>query len=295
LRKAGIQLVTFDNQYYPELLRQINNPPPLLYLLGNSRLLSRPSVAIVGSRAATSYGKRVASLLARGLVENGVTVVSGMALGIDGAAHRGALDGSGATVGVLGCGLDVIYPRQHETLYREIRKQGLLISEYPVGTRPDGFRFPARNRIIAGLCLGVVVVEAAARSGSLITAGLALEEGREVFAVPGQVDSFKSKGTHWLLQQGAKLVQSVDDILEELAGVLGPLHPGDVAETAACSISDDGGGELLRHIDVYPMARDELIRCCGLDAGRVAELLLFLELEGLVEILPGNRVRSLQK
>ncbi|MEN8190389.1 MAG: DNA-processing protein DprA [Thermodesulfobacteriota bacterium] len=296
LEQIGARVLCLDDPLYPESLRQISGAPPLIYLHGDISLLEKSSIAVVGSRAATSYGKRVAALLARGLVESGLNVVSGLAHGIDAEAHRGALSGCGATIGVLGCGLDVVYPKQNRALYSELRQRGLLVSEYPLTTQPDGFRFPARNRIIAGLSLGVVVVEAAARSGSLITASLALDEGREVFAVPGQVDSFKSKGTHWLLQQGAKLVQSVDDILEELQGVFGerclttPESTGVQGETA-----DPETAALLGLIEPYPMDRDELIRRSGLAPGRVAELLLFLELEGLVEVQPGNKIRSIER
>ncbi|MDO9042676.1 MAG: DNA-processing protein DprA [Desulfocapsaceae bacterium] len=293
LAGLGAQAVCLEDQHYPSLLRQTNSPPPVLYVLGRIELLGTCCVAIVGSRAATSYGRRIASTLARDLAARGVTVVSGLALGIDAEAHAGALSASGATIGVLGCGLDVIYPQQNSRLYEQILGAGLLVTEYPLGTTPEGFRFPARNRIISGMSYGVVVVEAARKSGSLITAELALDEGRDVFAVPGQVDSFKSAGAHWLLQQGAKLVISARDILEELplcSGLQGPEN-GVLGVGGEPESLDPPSLALLEQIEPYAMKRDALIAGSGLSPGRVAEFLLLLELEGLVEMLPGDEVR----
>lgn len=292
LHSGGASALCLSDTGYPELLKTIADPPHVLYAQGNVELLHSSSIAMVGSRAATAYGKRAAFTLARDLADAGATVVSGLATGVDSEAHRGALSVHGATIGVLGCGLDVTYPRQNARLYEEIRKDGLLLTEYPLGTKPDGFRFPARNRIIAGLSHGVVVVEAAKKSGSLITAEMALEEGREVFAVPGQIDSFKSSGAHWLLQQGAKLVQSAEDILVECGGGLGMLSAvsADHVVSPVSSI-DRESAELLERIDVYPSARNELIARSGLSSAKIAELLLLLELEGLVEMLPGDEVR----
>lgn len=291
LSALGGQALCLDDAGYPSLLRQITGPPPVLYFHGRKELLAGCCLAIVGSRAATSYGRRIASTLAHDLAGREVVVVSGLALGIDACAHAGALAASGGTIAVLGCGLDVVYPRQNRHLYEQIRASGILLSEYPLGTRPEGFRFPARNRIIAGICHGVVVVEAARKSGSLITAEFALEEGRDVFAVPGQADSFKSAGAHWLLQQGAKLVLSAADILEELPHSAGPRHAD----------RENGGGKptgldpeiaaFFALIEPYPMKRDTLIAESGLASGQVAEFLLLLELEGLVEKLPGDEIR----
>ncbi|MFH2122245.1 MAG: DNA-processing protein DprA [Pseudomonadota bacterium] len=295
LAGSGAQAICLDDQNYPSLLRQINGPPPVLYVRGRSELLETCCVAIVGARAATTYGHRVASFLARDLAARGVTVVSGLALGIDACAHAGALAASGATVAVLGCGLDVVYPQQNNDLYEQIEDAGVLVTEYPLGTRPDAFRFPARNRIIAGMSYGVVVVEAARKSGSLITAELALDEGRDVFAVPGQLDSFKSAGAHWLLQQGAKLVLSAEDILEELhlcTGVQGEKTRGTGAENETLELAPELLA-LLDKIEPYAMKRDTLIAGSGLSPGRVAEFLLLLELEGLVEMLPGDEVRRI--
>jgi len=296
LQSGGATALCPTDTNYPTLLKEIIDPPHVLYAQGNIDLLNSFSVAMVGSRAATAYGKRAAFTLARNLADAGTTVVSGLAIGVDSEAHRGALSVNGSTIGVLGCGLDVTYPRQNAKLYEKIRAEGLLLSEYPLGTKPDAFRFPARNRIIAGLSCGVVVVEAARKSGSLITAEMALEEGREVFAVPGQIDSFKSSGAHWLLQQGAKLVQSVEDILAECEnGLSGSSAVSTVGTVLPDDSIDKESADLLRIIDVYPGARDELISRSGLGSAKVAELLLMLELEGLIEMLPGDDVRKIQK
>jgi len=292
LERFGGKALCLADENYPKLLRQINRSPVVLYTVGQQELFDCPCVAIVGSRAATTYGRQSSYRLAENLASRSVTVVSGLALGIDTQAHAGSLSVSGSTIAVLGCGLDVVYPYQNRKLYEQIRADGLLVSEYPLHTRPDGFRFPARNRIIAGLSLGVVIVEAARKSGSLITASMALEEGREIFAVPGRIDSFKSAGTHWLLQQGAKLVQSVDDIFEELAP--GLIRDGDLSGKSKKTIVDLDPDEsaLLNSLDVYPIKRDELIHKVSFSPARVNELLLFLELEGLVEMLPGDEVRK---
>ena len=292
LHAGGATALCPEDPEYPHLLKEIADPPAVIYVQGNVELLQSPCVAMVGSRAATAYGKRTAFTLAQRIVESGFTVVSGLALGVDGEAHNGALSVGGNTIGVLGCGLDVVYPRLHSKLFEQIRKNGLLVSEYPLGTRPDGFRFPARNRIIAGISRGVVVVEAAKKSGSLITAGMALDEGREVFAVPGQIDSFKSSGSHWLLQQGAKLVQSVEDIFVEL-GWEGLASPG-VEQSGLPDVALDPDAEkLLNMLDVYPTSRNEMIARSGLKAAKVTELLLLFELEGLIEMLPGDELRRL--
>jgi len=296
LESDGAQALSFEDPAYPALLRQIADPPPVIYILGKKELLQGDAVAVVGSRAATVYGKRAAYSLAGSLARFKVGVVSGLALGIDAEAHAGSLAAGGRTVAVLGCGLDVIYPRQNGDLYRKIAEHGVLVSEYPLGTRPEGFRFPARNRIIAGLSQGVVVVEAAKRSGSLITAQLALDYDREVFAVPGQVDSHKSAGAHWLLQQGAKLVLRAEDIVEELPDRILSCEGEKVAGKRDKSSDLDPDAErLLNHIEPYPQTRDQLMENSGLSPARMSELLLFLELEGLVEVLPGDKVRRVEK
>ena len=292
LKRLGGRPLSLVDPDYPEQLRQTAQPPPVLYVRGDTALLNRPAVAIVGSRSATTYGRRTAANLARDLGRRGVTVISGLAVGIDAAAHLGCLDGDGATVGVLGCGLDVVYPRTNRELYDEISGRGLLVSEYLLGTKPDGFRFPARNRIIAGLCRGVVVVEAARKSGSMITVQFALDEGREVGAVPGQVDSVKSSGTHWLLQQGASLIISAEDVLQML-GLDGAREPAGSKSTPERTGVSGASRELLELIETYPMSRQELLSRSGLDAPRLSELLLLLELEAAIELLPGDRVRKL--
>ncbi len=290
---GGAEVICPDDTQYPVALKEITDPPAVLYVQGRVDLLRSLCLAMVGSRAATSYGKRCSFTLARDLAEAGVTVVSGLALGIDAEAHNGALSVQGATIGVLGCGLDVVYPKYNSVLYEKIRTDGLLVTEYPLGTKPDAFRFPARNRIISGVSRGVVVVEAARKSGSLITAEMALDEGRDVFAVPGQIDSLKSNGTHWLLQQGAKLVQSAEDIRVEIEpGWHGDEYQENDGEDFLLEI-DPAARKLLEEIDVYPSARNELIVASGLGSAKVTELLLLLELEGLVEILPGDEIRRM--
>ena len=294
LTAIGGCALSFEDSSYPPLLRQLSDPPPVLYALGHKELLSNPAIAIVGSRAATTYGRKVAFNLANALSSSMLTVVSGLALGIDSESHAGALAGAGSTVAVLGCGLDIVYPRQNLQLFRKIAERGAVVSEYPLGTRPEGFRFPARNRIIAGISKGVVVVEAAKRSGSLITAQIALDCGREVFAVPGHIDSCKSEGTHWLLKQGAKLVQSAADIIEELDVPSSPVDSEKFCNNQKNPLElDPDAAVLLRHLDSYPQMRQELLDKTELSPARASELLLLLELDGWIEMLPGDRVRKL--
>lgn len=294
LTALGGVAISFTDAAYPPLLQQLVDPPPVLYILGRSELLSSPCVAVVGSRTATSYGRRTAFNLGRSLAALSVTVVSGLALGIDAQSHAGALAANGNTVAVLGCGLDVVYPLQNKALFAQIAARGALITEYPLTTRPEGFRFPARNRIIAGLSLGVIVVEAAKKSGSLITAQMALDCDREVFAVPGQVDSCKSEGTHWLLQQGAKLVQGVADIVVELniapAKYQARVLPSEQQDNP--SLEPDAIA-LLRFIEPYPLTRDAVLEKSGFSPARLSELLLLLELDGLIEMLAGDQLRRI--
>lgn len=300
-RQAGIVLISLDDHRYPELLRHIACPPPVLWAQGDVTLMASEALAIVGSRAASSYGLGVAEHLSKGLTGLGITVVSGLALGIDAAAHRGCLQTGGKTIGVLACGLDRMYPAANQRLRDQIiAANGLVVSEYPLGTAPEPFRFPARNRIISGLSKGVLVVEAAARSGSLITANLALEQGREVFAIPGRIDSGKSAGSHRILQQGAKLVHCLDDILEEI-----PLWNTMAVQIRQQETSDRSNTrqpqpdlspaavELLALLDEYPQDIDTIIRLAKLPAQEVAESLLLLELAGLVEAQSGNQYRRL--
>ncbi|WP_073612716.1 DNA-processing protein DprA [Desulfopila aestuarii] len=294
MQKLGGEIVSLVDPRYPDRLREIPDPPLVLYALGDVALMGSHCVAMVGSRSATTYGRRAAWLLAENLTTYGVTVVSGMALGIDSEAHYGALKSEGRTIAVLGSGLDVIYPSQNRTLYDQLRAKGLLLSEYPLGTKPDGFRFPARNRIIAGLSQGVVVVEAARKSGSLITAQMALDFGREIFAVPGQIDSLKSEGAHWLLREGAKLVASGSDIVEELQwGIAANGCSGQQPKGDPYSGLEPDGVALLEQLDAYPLSRDEVCERTGLTPARLSELLLFLELEGHIEMVAGDQVRRL--
>jgi len=255
----------------PPLLRAIHDPPARLYLRGASEpdLLTRPAVAIVGARACSPYGAQVARMLGRELAAAGVVVVSGMARGIDGEAHRGALDAQGHTVAVLGCGIDRDYPAAHASLARAIAERSLLVSEYEPGVEPAPWRFPARNRIIAGLCTAAIVVEARERSGALITADFALEEGRDVFAVPGEITSSLSAGTNALLRLGAIPLTAAADVLEAI-GVAAPEPTRPEVGQAAASL-----------LERLPASVDELVRASGLAAGEVAAALAELELARL--------------
>jgi len=298
--EKNIAIIPCDDPLYPALLKNIHDPPVVLYVLGAPELLTCRGMGIVGSRAATHYGKDIAQQMAGSLSRQGFTTISGLALGIDTAAHNGALAAEGKTIAVLGCGLDIVYPPSNHNLYKRIASAGAVVSEYPLGTKPDSFRFPARNRIISGLSLGIVVVEAANRSGSLITASHALEQGREVFAVPGRIDSVKSAGTHTLLQQGAKLVHSINDIVEEF-----PANVFQQSVEEAGTEEDEQvffenlsqeEAELFEFIGVYPRTFDEIIKDSGFTPQRINEVLLLLELKGMVQTLPGKsyqRVTSL--
>lgn len=295
IRRAGIHCLTRSDPAYPPLLQEISDPPLILYGQGDLAALRQPVLAVVGARSASVYGRKMAETLAGDLAATGITVISGGALGIDSAAHQGALAApAGRTVAVLGCGLDVIYPPQNKKLFAMIAATGMLLSEYPLGTKPEPFRFPARNRIISGIAVGTVVIEAARRSGSLITAEMALDQGREVFAVPGRADSSKSEGCHRLIQEGAKLVHRSADILAELA--LSPLPaqsqilPG--PELAPPLALDGDAGAILAVLDEYPRDIEEIIATCRLPTQRVNAGLLELELLGRVETEPGPQYRK---
>lgn len=289
LEREHASLLSLYCPAFPDSLRHIPDPPLLLYCRGNRKAVDQPCIAVVGSRAATTYGKRISALLGQELARAGVTVVSGGAYGIDAAAHSGTLSGQGRTVAVLGCGVDVVYPQPHGQLFSSILERGALFSEYPLGTKPEGYRFPARNRIISGLAKGVVVVEATEKSGSLITARLALDQGREVFAVPGRIDSVKSSGCHGLIQQGAHLVQRVEDILRECR-LLSEVQPNVSAVTAiADGVENIREQTLLDCLEVYPKDIDTLGRELGWSSGEVHALLLQLELKGLARQLPGQQ------
>jgi DNA processing protein len=278
--------VTRSDDNYPVNLTHLHDPPPFLYVNGDVLPTDRFAVAIVGSRSASTYGRTMARVLARGLAEKGVTVVSGLARGVDAEAHRAAVGAGGRTLAVLGSGVDVIYPGEHRTLAQEVIGHGALLSEFSLGSKPDAVHFPYRNRVISGLTLGTVVVEATEKSGSLITARCALEQNREVFAVPGNVTSDRSRGPHRLIKEGAKLVEGVDDILSEIAPTLvsTPLTP------PAPSIDlDIYEHQLVALFGDDPIHVDALISKSGLGAARVLEILLGLELKGGVTQLPGTR------
>ena len=266
----------------PELLRQIHDPPPTLFLRGAAEVevLGRPAVAIVGARACSTYGAQVARMLGRELAASGLVVVSGLARGVDGEAHRGALDAGGVTVAVLGCGIDRDYPAAHTELARRICERGLVVSEYEPGVEPAPWRFPARNRIIAGLTAATVIVEARERSGALITADFALEDGREVFAVPGEITSMLSTGTNRLLRQGATPLTSTEDVLE-----LFGLSPGQRPPAPTLSIV---AAKLLERLADGAVSADELARATELEPGPLAAGLAELELEGLVAEAEGR-------
>jgi DNA processing protein len=289
---AAVKLVPFTESGYPARLRTIADPPPLLYVKGEIRREDENAVAVVGSRSTSDYGRRVARDLCRGLASWGFTVVSGMARGIDGTAHETALNAGGRTLAVLGSGVDRVYPAEHDTLYRRISENGAVISEFPLGTRPLAFNFPARNRLISGLSLGVVVVEATEKSGSLITAALALEQGREVFAVPGEVGASRSRGAHRLIRQGAKLVETVEDIVEEIAPQLLAHGGSRRVRVPKPALPQELGAEFQSIFDLFQeraLQIDEVIESTGYASSKVSEILLQLELLGYIKQLPGKK------
>ncbi|MGC8875415.1 MAG: DNA-processing protein DprA [Chloroflexia bacterium] len=282
IEDLGLQLLTWEDPAYPERLRHIDAPPPLLYVRGTV-IPDEPMVAIVGTRHPTSYGRQVARMLARDLAQQGVTVVSGLALGIDTEAHIGALEGRGRTVAVLGSGLDQIYPLRNRDLAQRIAASGALLSDYPPGTLPEPRNFPARNRIISGLSLGVVVVEAGERSGALITCDFAAEQGRDVFAVPGSIFSPASRGCHDLIVQGARLVRGVEDLLEELR-----LDRAREHQEARQAVPESPiEVMLLGLLSLEPMHIDDVGAAAGLPAEVVSATLALMELRGLVRNIGG--------
>jgi DNA processing protein len=271
---AGLRWLPRSDQTFPPLLAAIHDPPPGLFLRGVSEpaLLSRTCVAVVGARACSAYGSQVARRVGRELASAGIVVVSGLARGVDAEAHRGALDAGGPTVAILGCGIDRDYPAAHRELARRVAESGLIASEYPPGVEPAPWRFPARNRIVAGLSAATVVVEARERSGALITADFALEEGREVFAVPGEITSGLSRGTNALLRLGATPMTDPADVFEALGIEPEPAAPLELSEPAVA---------LLAALEAAPASADELVRVTGLPPGTAAAALAELELAGL--------------
>jgi len=291
--QPGHSVVTLADDSYPRALLEIPDPPPLLYAVGRIDLLQRTCFAIVGSRNASAQGERNAESFAQALSDAGLAIVSGLAIGIDAAAHRGGLAGAASTIAVLGTGVDVIYPRRNTELAQAIAARGLLVSEFPLGSGPVAHNFPRRNRLISGLARGCLVVEAALASGSLITARTAVDQGREVFAIPGSIHSPLSKGCHALIKSGAKLVESADDVLSELSG----FRPSGYASTTAAKSDgkavDDGA--LLAHMGHDPVDVDSLCLRAGMSAEQVSSELLRLELDGRVAALPGGLYQRLEK
>jgi DNA processing protein len=288
LGKVGGKIVTLKDDGYPRRLKDIYDPPALLYVRGELRREDTLAIAIVGSRKTSPYGRWITEKIGEDLARHGVTVVSGMARGIDSVAHMGALQGGGRTIAVLGCGVDVIYPLENRNLFYQIIEHGAVLSEFPMGSPPEGGHFPRRNRIISGLSIGVVIVQAGSESGSLITANYALEQGREVFAIPGNVGAQGSRGTNQLIKEGAKLVESSEDILEEIL-------PQWRREEEIPAIPESPMADLTEEEKILykllgetPLHIDAIIRESQLDPGKVSSLLLHLELKGLISQWPGK-------
>jgi DNA processing protein len=287
LQHDGNHIITLADQAYPKTLLEIPDPPPLLYAKGNLRLLDSGCIAIVGSRNASPQGEKNAEEFAAALSDSGFCIVSGLALGIDGAAHRGALKGKGSTIAVVGTGLDIVYPARHRELAHQIAQHGLIVSEFGLGTPSRAQNFPRRNRIISGLSRGCLVVEANVQSGSLITARLAAEQGREVFAIPGSIHSPLAKGCHQLIKQGAKLVDDIRDIVDELGGVMpalsvtSPVEPGPETDP------------ILECMGYEAVGMETLIERTGLTSDSLSAMLLVLELENKIASLPGGRYQRI--
>ncbi|HKY92945.1 MAG TPA: DNA-processing protein DprA [Nevskiaceae bacterium] len=283
-------LLSLDDPRYPARLREIADPPAALHFRGDPELLGLPQIAIVGSRNATPQGLEIAEAFASELAGRGIVITSGLALGIDGAAHRGALAAGGTTIAVCGTGLDRIYPAKHRALGQEIVAKGLMVSEFPPGTPAIPGNFPQRNRIISGLSLGVLVVEAALDSGSLITARLAAEQGRDVFAIPGSIHNVMVRGCHRLIRQGAKLVESVDDILEEIAPQLAPWLEASKRAVPPANEPPAQHAALLAVLGDRPLSVDALVEKLRQPVDVIAQALTELELEGHIRSMPGGRV-----
>jgi DNA processing protein len=291
LSEENRHILTIEDPRYPELLKQISDPPCLLYVQGDVSIVSAWQLAIVGSRNPSASGKKTAFDFAHYLAAGGLAITSGLATGIDGAAHKGALAAGGKTIAVVATGLDRVYPAQHRELAHEIVRHGAIVSEFPLGTSPRPELFPRRNRIISGLSLGTLIVEAALKSGSLITARMAMEQAREVFAIPGSIHNPLTKGCHQLIREGAKLVETADDIIEEL-GALAGVNSSEQRQTSEALDDHEKDGDyqiLFEHLGFDPISVDSLIENSGLTADVVSSMLLLLELQGEVESLPGGR------
>lgn len=279
LHRAGVRALCWNDPAYPPRLRETEDPPPVLYVRGELRESDEWAVSVVGTRRPTPYGRQVAEEISCQLAHNRICVLSGLARGVDAIAHRAALQAGGRTIAVLACGLDIVYPPEHLRLAREIVENGALVSDYPLGTQPRGDYFPRRNRILSGMSLGVLVVEGDLKSGALITARFAVEQNREVFAIPGSIFSPQSRGTNAIIQRGeAKLVQNVEDILEELNLTMVPQQ----LEMTQLVPTTDTEADILRHITKEPVHIDEVCRQSGLPVATVSSLLAMLELKGLI-------------
>ena len=289
LQQDDHHILTFHDARYPELLKTIAAAPPLLFVRGDPDFLQLPQLAMVGSRTPTAAARQTATEFARHLSQAGITITSGLARGIDGASHQGAVDGLAGTVALVAHGLDIVYPAEHRKLAEAISRNGAIVSEHPIGTRPLKAYFPRRNRIISGMSLGTLVVEAALKSGSLITSKHALEQGREVFAIPGSIHNPLARGCHQLIRQGAKLVETATDILEEISALLPAELPtrtaaqaSQQAENQSSQTLDPDHQKLLKCLAYEPVPIDELVDRSGFAASEVASMLLILELEGCV-------------
>ena len=286
--RQGVRILTYSDPTYPGLLKEIHDPPMVLFIKGNDIPCNQTFIAVVGSRNSTSYGQKAAEKIGQGLARRGLGVVSGMARGIDSSSHWGCLEGKGFTIAVLGTGADVVYPASNRKLYDQIAVKGSIISEFPMGAPPVPNNFPMRNRIISGLSRGTVIVEATKNSGSLITASLALEQGRELFAVPGSINSFKSTGCHYLIKQGAGLIENADDILEAL-GMNYPFVPKtDTFKETPPVIMDEAESALYNIIGDYPVHIDQITRDGNMEPGEASSLLMKMELKGIIRQLPGK-------
>jgi DNA processing protein len=284
----GAKIVTFHDSSYPAALREIHDPPILLYMKGRDLPKNVTFIGVVGSRNPSPYGTKSAEMIGQGLGRRGLGVVSGMAKGIDASAHWGCLAGQGFTIAVLGTGIDIVYPAQNRKLADSITEKGVLISEFPFGTPPEPKNFPIRNRIISGLSRGVIVVEATMKSGSLITAALALEQDREVFAVPGSIHSFKSAGCHFLIKQGARLIENSDDVLDELGMNYDYFPKPDTFRKEMLPPMDESEKVIYDIIGDYPLHIDQITRQGNLAPGRAASILMRMELKGMIRQLPGK-------
>ncbi len=284
-----IEIVTLNSPNYPENLKNIYDPPPFLYVKGKLNKQDCNAIAVVGSRRASEYGIKVTEEISRALALRDITIISGMARGIDSQAHEAALACGGRTIAVLGCGVDVVYPPENRKLYGAIVSNGAVISEYPMGTEPNSYNFPARNRIISGLSIGVLVAEASLKSGSLITARLALDQGRDVFAVPGNIFSLKSKGSNSLLKSGAQLVEGADDIIESMHFKVNAYKKAEEEENEKAGNLSMEAQTIYKLLQKESAQIDEIILKSRLSSSQVSSVLLELELNGFIKQLPGKR------